>query len=445
MTTEEKNQPFSRSANPSNKALAFQRKIKMLMVLPLLVLPFFTLAFWALDGGKGKDKGDAVSNAKEGLNLQLPSANLKPEENEDKLSFYEKAKEEEEKNQEAIRNDPYLRGSLSDSNELDDIVANDPAYGSVATHPDQGLNPSPIHSGRYKDSHEEKIMRRINQLQEQINQPATDSPDNEELPGSYHRNVDMGTDVDRLEQMMKLLQEKKENDPEMQNLEGMLDKILDIQHPQRVKERIKEKSLQQKRSVFPVLRTPATASSSFLTADTGEKVPKAKNAFYGLSENASHEEGPNAVEAVVHETQTVKNGSHLKLRLLNDVYINGMLVPKDNFLFGEVSINDQRLAVEISSITFHHSVFPVQLSVYDVNGLAGIHIPDEIGRDVVKQGADNGLQSMELTSLNPSIAGQATAAGINTAKSLLSRKVKQVKATVKSGYKVLLVNADSGQ
>jgi conjugative transposon TraM protein len=445
MTTEEKtNQPFSQQGNSSNKALAFKRKIKMLMVLPLLVLPFATLAFWALDGGSEKEKRDTL-NAKEGLNLQLPAANLKPDDQEDKLSFYEKAKEEEEKNQEAMRNDPYLRfqGVLSDSNELDDIVANDPAYGANSS--DQGLNPSPIHSGRYKDPNEEKIMRRINQLQQQMNEPATDPAYREELPAVNNRQVNIGGDVDRLEQMMKMLQEKKEDDPEMQTLQEMLDKILDIQHPERVKDRIKEKSLQQKRSVFPVLRNAVTGSSSLLTADTNEQVPKGKNAFYGLSENTKNEQGQNAVEAVVHETQLVVNGSKIKLRLLNDIYINGTLIPKGNILFAEVSINDQRMHMEIHSIVYNHSIFPVQLTVYDVDGLAGIHIPDGNARDVVKQGADNGLQGMELTSLNPSIAAQATAASINTVKSLLSKKVKQLKIMVKSGYKLLLVNADSGQ
>ena len=33
------------------RSQAFLRKRKMMMVLPLLVLPFLTMAFWALGGG----------------------------------------------------------------------------------------------------------------------------------------------------------------------------------------------------------------------------------------------------------------------------------------------------------------------------------------------------------------------------------------------------------
>ena len=40
--------------------------------------------------------------------------------------------------------------------------------------------------------------------------------------------------------------------------------------------------------------------------------------------------------------------------------------------------------------------------------------------------------------MDPSLKAQAAAAGISAAKTLLSRKVKQVKVMVKAGYKVLL-------
>ena len=68
----------------------FLRQRKMLLVLPLMVIPFITMAFWALGGGKGsadKNQPDTIA----GLNLQLPNANLKDEKNADKLSFYKDA------------------------------------------------------------------------------------------------------------------------------------------------------------------------------------------------------------------------------------------------------------------------------------------------------------------------------------------------------------------
>jgi conjugative transposon TraM protein len=124
--------------------------------------------------------------------------------------------------------------------------------------------------------------------------------------------------------------------------------------------------------------------------------------------------------------------------LLNDIYINGSIIPKGNFVFGIASLNGERLEAGINSIRYNNSLYPVKLEVYDMDGLAGIYIPGAITRDVAKQSVDNNLQLMELSTMDPSLKAQAAAAGIGAAKSLLSKKVKQIKVVVKAGYRVLL-------
>jgi len=141
---------------------------------------------------------------------------------------------------------------------------------------------------------------------------------------------------------------------------------------------------------------------------------------------------------VVHETQTIVAGATVKLRLTNDVYINGTLIPKDNFVFGIASLNGERLTVKISSIRYHNSIFPVDLAVYDMDGENGIYIPGAITRDVAKESADQSVQNLDFTTYDPSIGAQAASAGVTAAKSLFSRKVRLVKVTVKAGYQVLL-------
>jgi hypothetical protein len=48
------------------------------------------------------------------------------------------------------------------------------------------------------------------------------------------------------------------------------------------------------------------------------------------------------------------------------------------------------------------------------------------------------MQTIGLTSLDPSWGAQAASAGIEAAKTLFSKKVKLIKVTVKAGYQVLL-------
>jgi hypothetical protein len=47
---------------------------------------------------------------------------------------------------------------------------------------------------------------------------------------------------------------------------------------------------------------------------------------------------------------------------------------------------------------------------------------------------------MGLTSLDPSLAAQATTAGIAAAKTLISKKVRLVKVTLPAGYALFLQN-----
>jgi hypothetical protein len=101
------------------------------------------------------------------------------------------------------------------------------------------------------------------------------------------------------------------------------------------------------------------------------------------------------------------------------------------------------MGVTVSSIRFRQVLYPVSLQVYDMDGLPGIHIPGAITRDVAKESADQGISSMGLTALDPSLAGQAATAGIEAAKTLISRKIKLVRVSVKAGYQVLLKNTKS--
>ena len=414
---------------------AFLRKRKMMLVLPLLVIPFLTMAFWALGGGQAKQN---TTTAKQpGLNLNLPDAGLKNDDMADKLSFYDKADKDSIKLEELMRNDPYYKGigdtAQSFTNELEQITQN------TATKYNQHLNTSPYETSN--NNPEQKLLLKLAQLNNEMNkQPEINSKDSFENVQPPKNNESPG-DVDRLENMMQMMNKNGSDDPEMQQLNGTLEKILDIQHPDRVKDRLKEKSLQQKQVVFAVSKQPVLDNISLL--DTTKK--KSASGFFGVAHNTKNDDDNNAIEAVVHANQTLVNGAVIKLRLATDIYINGILIPKDNFVFGVASLNDERLEIEINSIRYDKLLFPVKLAVYDMDGLPGIYIPGAITRDVAKQSADNGLQLMELTSVDPSLIAQAAAAGINTVKSLLSRKVKQVKVMVKAGYKVLLKDKNTEQ
>jgi conjugative transposon TraM protein len=412
-----------------NHSPKFLRQRKMMLVLPVLVIPFVTMAFWALGGGQANANKNLAEN-KQGLNLQLPDAKLKDDKNADKLAFYNEADADSLKREEHLRNDPYYKDSISIMQhsilpETGNLLPAIPAY--------KGLNYSPYK--QTTEANEQKIYQKINEINKQINQPETSAIAANSVPQIPDENEQFANEVDRLQGMMQQMNDNQQSDPEMEQLNGTLEKILDIQHPDRVKDKLKEKSLKNKEQVFIISKKTVKNNVSLL--DTSKIKQQTENRFYGLEKETNSEE-QNTIEAVVHQTQTLVNGAVVKMRLLNDIYLNGSLVPKGNFVFGTAQLNDERLEININSVRNNNSLFPVKLEVFDMDGLPGIYIPGAISRDVAKQSADNSLQLMELTSMDPSFKAQAAATGINAAKSLLSKKVKQVKVLVKAGYKVLL-------
>lgn len=417
------------------RSQAFLRKRKMMLVLPFIVIPFITLAFWALGGGKGNAAATLSKN--KGLNLNLPDAALKDDKETNKLGFYELMEKDSTKMEEWMRNDPYYKlkeDSLEfPSADLEQITQ------STATKYNQRLNISPYASTTINP--EQKLLQKLALLEKQLNKPVNDTvPKNTNT--DYNSGNDFSGDVSKLEYMMQQANNTTGTDPEITQLNTTLEKILDIQHPQRFREKLNESEIKNKGKVFTVTKQSHHPGISLL--DTQKNQAQGEIGFYGIDKPLSVFE-QNAIEAVVHETQTLVNGSVIKIRLTNDVYVNGTLIPKGSFVFGFVSLNDERLTVEINSIRTNQSIFPVKLQVYDMDGLAGIYIPGAITRDVAKQSADNSLQLMELSSIDPSFKAQATAAGISTVKSLLSRKVKLIKVMVKAGYRVLLKDKDTNE
>ncbi len=424
----------------------FLRKRKLLMVMPLLALPFVTLLFWALGGGKVRDVGE--HQAQEGLNMQLPDASFKEDKTLDKLSYYEKASSDSAKVYELMKKDPYYQSVKGTDSSI--LLHNDTSVIAMKhnNYNDRYLNRSAYNNSIYSDPNEARVYNKLAELNQALDNAATQDTkaenkiDNRQPANTTNIN---GQDVDRLEQMMQTINQKDNADPEMQQLNSMIDKIIDMQHPERLQEKIRQTSEVRKGQVFAVSVNNQSTSVSFLNSGRNQKLNddtshkfNQQNNFYSLEDALALTDNQNAIEAVVHETQTIVNGSSIKLRLVNDVYINGVLIPKNNFVFGTASLNGERLVININSIRYKNSLFPIELSAFDMDGLEGIYIPGAITSDVARQSADRAMQDIGFNSLTPSVGVQAASAGIEAAKTLFSKKVKLIKVTVKAGYQVLL-------
>ncbi|OXA73778.1 conjugative transposon protein TraM [Flavobacterium aquidurense] len=411
------------------KSLKELKQRKMLLVLPLLALPFITAIFWALGGGK-MEAANLAAPEQKGFNIKLPNANLKEGILLDKMNYYDMA--------------------ALDSAKLNELIKKDPNYLSQSFQIDSTEDSSNVHSknGRtglyisaYQDPNEVKVHQKLEALQKAMSAPVAAPVQNRDVSRYSKSNESSmhSKDVDRLEQMMHSMNGQQDSpDPELQQLGGMLENILDIQHPDRIQEKLRKASEAQRGQVFSISTKEQEDPVSSLQGRSTNATDSRGNRFYSIDEPENEDLMQNAVAAIIHETQTIVNGATVKFRPMNDIFISGVKIPKDNFLFGIASLKGERLTIKINSIRYNNSLFPVDLSVYDMDGLIGIYIPGAINRDVAKASADRSMQTLGVASLDDSWGAQAAGAGIEAAKSLLSKKVKMIKVIVKAGYQVLL-------
>ena len=385
---------------------------KFLLILPLLCLPFVTMIFWALGGGK-LNEASAQENTKAGLNLELPEAMFTDGSALSKLNFYEKAERDSARFKDLVKTDPYYK-----------VESFKTRYeGEPFSYKNQTEHPASNYQNGYIDPNEEKVYRKIEELNKQLNNPPVQPAANEKSKASEQPLTIKSDEVDRLENLMQTMKEgKNQEDPEMQQLDQMLEKILAIQHPEKVKQLIEE--------------TPTKDLKNF-TVTTNASYRS--NGFYSLEENPLDSISQNTIEAEIYGTQVLVSGSTVKLQLLQDVFISGKTISKGTFVYGTASLNNERLGIQINSIRFLSSIFPVNLEVYDLDGMSGLFIPGSITNDIARQSVNDLSQTAGMSSLAPSVIAQATTAGINAAKNILSSKTKHVKFTLNDGYKVLLV------
>lgn len=420
----------------------FLKRRRFLLVLPLLTLPFITLTFWSMGGGKTADA--SIVQEQQGLNKELPSAQLS-DGALDKMSMYNQA----DKDSLALREQ-----SPSAYYPPDDTA--EPGEGTPIT----GYGASAGYTGgmkTYADPNESKVKERLASLERTLNQPQQPAMSSYENAG-YLEQASMKADLDRLERMMQAMSTGKGGDPEMQQLDGMLEKIMDIQNPGRAQEKLKQLSRQNNGRVYAVSKSVPQSRTALISDPANERSSlsergknnftglETRNRFFDINDNAPQETDLGAaIQAVIHQTQTLVSGQSVKMRLVDDIYVNGVLIPAGNFIYGKASLNGERLKLEIDHVQYKNRLFPVAMSVYAMDGIEGIQIESSLTRDAAKDGADRALQNVQLMTLDPSLAAQAAGTGVEIAKGLFSKKAKLIRVTVKAGHPVLLLDHKAEQ
>lgn len=152
----------------------------------------------------------------------------------------------------------------------------------------------------------------------------------------------------------------------------------------------------------------------------------------------------NSIRASVYQTVTISNGKELQLRLLEPMKAGNMLIPANTVLTGSAKIGGERLHITINSIQYADNIVPVEMEVYDLDGMQGIFIPNSDEMNAIKEIAANmGTSTGSSISITDNAGSQLAAdlsrSTIQGVSQFFSKKMREVKVTLKAGYKVLLL------
>ncbi len=139
------------------------------------------------------------------------------------------------------------------------------------------------------------------------------------------------------------------------------------------------------------------------------------------------------------------DGQNIRLRLLEPLQADQIVIPKNTLITGIASIQQERLDIKIVSIAYNGIILPVDLSVYDTDGQKGLASPNTLEMQSLTEGAANigsGLGSSFTVNrgAGSAIVSDLTRGVLQGGSQYLSKKLRTAKVSLKADYQVMLLS-----
>ena len=390
---------------------SYLKRNKPLLFLPLVLIPFVVLIFYVLGGGTKREK-----------------------------------EEQKQKEQQALKGANYTLPDADKSVAIYDKMDNYSSQKAVTTSHDYNI-------GGETDSTNEETLAEESLTEEKLLSEKRNLYKNDPVP---EMDADVSTDLlAHIRQKEKKVREDLENS----KAETKSKNEASFERTERTKENesAEEKGtatfsstgIEELDKVFRQNNRLAKQNDSLNlrlkeTSAKNEKLEGEKNKRSTLEKGGKSGFKPKetavpVIEAEVYETTTVLTGNRVKLRLLEEAWLNGVKIPVNTFLYGICEVSNERLQIEVLQIPVGEKFVPVEVSVCDLDGLPGLYVPDNASRKVAKEvGSSTNTSSMFGFTNNP-LAYAGVQAADKTAQSIL-RMIKIKKVTIKKNTLVYLIN-----
>ena len=207
-------------------------------------------------------------------------------------------------------------------------------------------------------------------------------------------------DFNRSMEMMRMLnesnkpEEPKQEEKEYDPVKGLREQMLFLDSLE------KSKDPAYKRQMETQERMKANKDKMDEFLNSTMQVSKTRN--LGAFNHISKQKENFTIKSVIDEN--IKQGylgSRIRLRLLEDIFIGKkkVQVKKGTFLYAEISgFSQQRVFLNIVSVMVDNDIYPINLSIYDMDGMKGLYVPSSAFREMTRELGANSIQGVNVES-----------------------------------------------
>ncbi|MBO7441820.1 MAG: conjugative transposon protein TraM [Paludibacteraceae bacterium] len=103
-----------------------------------------------------------------------------------------------------------------------------------------------------------------------------------------------------------------------------------------------------------------------------------KNAGFHRMGESNDKKSDNLINAVIHERlKNINEESQIKLRLMDEVTVEGVSIPKNTVVFATARLSADRVYLTTETVTYKKKDYPFNADVYDLDGMEGLDMTDK--------------------------------------------------------------------
>lgn len=185
-----------------------------------------------------------------------------------------------------------------------------------------------------------------------------------------------------------------------------------------------------------------------------EVVKKVKGTSDYFNTLCDNDKETSLIKAIIDENIKAVDGSRVRLRLLDDIEINDVVVPKGTYLYATMSgFGSQRVKGNVQSIMVDDDIIKVSLALYDTDGLEGLYVPSSQFRETTKDVGSGALSNTSSLTNSSTTSGNSLATwgaqtitnAVQKTSNAISKAIKKNNAKLKYGTFVYLINSHSNK